>query len=50
MDPPRRELSVDNVDTLVANPVISCDLPTLEETRKALEQLKDGKAPGTCGV
>ena len=30
--------------------IFSCDPPTLEETRKALEQLKDGKAPGTCGV
>ena len=50
VDPPRHELSVDDVETLVADPPISCDLPTLEVTRKALEQLKDGKAPGTCGV
>ena len=41
---------MDDVETLVADPPISCDPPTLEETGKALEQLKDGKAPGTCGV
>ena len=38
------------LETLVADPPISCEPPTLEETRKALGQLKDGKAPGTCGV
>ena len=41
---PRRELSVDVVETLVADPPISGDPPTLEETRNALEQLKLGHA------
>ena len=35
---------------MVADPPISCKAPTLEETRKALEQLKDGKANGKYGV
>ena len=50
VDPPGREISVDGVEALVANPSISCDPPTLEETRKALDQLRDGKAPGGCGI
>ena len=29
---------------------VSYDPPTLEETRKAVEQLKSGKAPGGCGI
>ena len=41
---------MDDVETLVADPPISGDPPTLEETPKALEQLKEGKASGTCGV
>ena len=41
---------MDDVETVVADPPISGEPPTLEETRKALEQLKDRKAPGTCCV
>ena len=50
VDPPRNEISVDGVEALVADPPISCEPPTLEETRKALDQLKEGKAPGSCGI
>ena len=50
VNPLRRELSVDNVETLVADPPISCEPPTLEETWKALGQLKDGKAHGKYDV
>ena len=49
MDPPRRELSVDDVKSLLADPPFICDPSTLEETRKAMGQLNDGKAPGRCG-
>ena len=49
-DPPSRELPADAVQALVADPPVSCDPPTLDEVRKALSQLKDGKAPGVCGV
>ena len=31
-------------------PPVSCDPPTLEETRRAVNQLKSGKAPGGCGI
>ena len=47
---PDREFSgvdatVQDVDT-----PISCDAPALEETRRAGNQLKNGKAPGVCGI
>ena len=35
MDPPRRELFMDDVEILVADPFISCKPKTLEEIRKA---------------
>ena len=50
MNPPGREFS-DDVDAVrVAAPPVSCDPPTLEETREAVNQLKSGKAPGGCGI
>ena len=33
-----------------ADPPVSCDPPTLEETRRAVNQLKSGKAPGGYGI
>ena len=33
-----------------ADPSVSCDPPTLEETRRAVNQLKSGKAPGECDI
>ena len=30
--------------------LVSCDPPTLEETRRAVNQLKSGKAPGGWGI
>ena len=33
-----------------ADPPASCDSPTLEETRRAVNQLKCGKAPEGCGI
>ena len=50
VDPPSRELPAHDVTPLSADPPISCDPPTLEEVRKGLGQLRDGKAPGVCGV
>ena len=29
---------------------LSCDLPTQEETRMAVNQLRNGKAPGGCDI
>ena len=49
-EPPGRELSAEGVTAVVADPPISCDPPTLEETRRALDQLRDGRAPGVCGI
>ena len=31
-------------------PPVSCDPPTLEETKRAVKQLKNGKAPVGCGI
>ena len=50
LDPPSCELSTEGVGILGADPPVSSDPPTLEEVRKGLGQLKDGKAPGVCGV
>ena len=49
-DPPSRELPTDDAAPMVPDPPISIDEPDLAEIRKALGQLKDGKAPGVCGV
>ena len=49
-DPPDRELATEGVAVLGAEPPINCDPPTIEETRKAVGRLKDGKAPGVCGI
>ena len=31
-------------------PLVNCDPPTLEKTRRAANQLKSGKAPGGCCI
>ena len=49
-DPPSRELPADDIAPMVPDPPISIYEPDLAEIRKALGQLKDGKAPGVCGV
>ena len=49
-DPPSHELPADDIAPLVPDPPVSIDEPTLAEIRKALGQLKDGRAPGVCGV
>ena len=49
-EPPRCELSTDGTRNLAASTPISTEVPTLEEVQKALGQLKDGRAPGICGV
>ena len=49
-EPPSRELETENVDPVVADPPLCCDPPSLDEVRKAVEQLKNGKAPGVCGI
>ena len=49
-DPPSRELPTKDAAPLAPDPPISIDEPDLAEIRKALGQLKDGKAPGVCGV
>ena len=48
--PPGREFPGDVDAVRDANPHVSCDPPTLEETRRAVNQLKSGKAPGGCGI
>ena len=53
MAPHEREFSgeVDAVpDALDANPLVSCDPPTLVETRRAVNQLRSGKALRGCGI
>ena len=49
-DPPSRGLPAEDTPPLVPDPPVSIDEPSLAETRKALGQLKGGKAPGVCGV
>ena len=49
-DPPSRMLPAEDAVPLVPDPPVSTAEPTLAEIRKALGQLKDGKAPGVCGV
>ncbi len=49
-DPPSRGLPDEGVTAVDADPPASCAPPTLEETRKAVVQLKDEKAPGVCGI
>ena len=47
---PGREFPRDVDAVRDADPLVSCDPPTLEETRRAVNQLKSGKAPGGCGI
>jgi len=49
-EPPSRELPAYDAVPKEADPPIRADEPSLTEVRKALGQLKDGKAPGVCGV
>jgi hypothetical protein len=49
-DPPDRGLPDEGVTALDADPPASCAPPTVEETRKAVVQLKDEKAAGVCGM
>ena len=49
-DPPAGELNIEGISPPVPDPPISCDPPSLEETRGAVKQLKGGKAPGVCGI
>ena len=49
-NPPSRELADGDIACLTPDPPLNTDEPTLEEVRKAVGQLKDGKAPGNCGV
>ena len=48
--PPGRAFPGDVDAVRDADPTVSCDPPTLEETRRAVNQLKSGKAPGGCGI
>ena len=49
-DPPAVELDVRAVTLPVADPPINCRPPSLVETRAAVNRLKQGKAPGICGI
>ena len=49
-NPPDRELPVGGATPLDADHPIDCDPPSLEEIRKAIDRLKNGKAPGVCGI
>ena len=49
-EPPGREFPWDVEHVQEADPPVNCDPPTLEETRRAVTQLKNGKAPGSCGI
>ena len=49
-DPPSRELPADDAAPMEVYQPISVDEPSLAEVRKALGQLRDGRAPGVCGV
>ena len=48
-EPPGRDAETENVDPVVADPPLRCDPPTLDEVRKAVEQLKNEKALGVSG-
>ena len=50
VDPPSRTLPDEGAAAVVAEPPLCCDPPSLEETQRALDQLKGGKAPGVCGI
>ena len=45
-----REFPVGVDSVRYADPPVSCDPPTLEETRRAVKQLKSRKVPGGCGI
>ena len=47
---PHREFPEDVDVVRDAEPPVSCDPLILEKTRRALNQLKSGKAPGGCGI
>ena len=47
---PGREFPGDVDAVRDADPPVSCDPPTLEEIRRAVSQLKSGKAPGGWGI
>ena len=47
---PPREFPVDVDAVRDANARVSFDPPTLEATRRAVNQLKSGKATGGCGI
>ena len=32
------------------NPPVSCGPPNLEETKRGMNQLESGEAPGECGI
>ena len=50
VDEPDREFLGDVDAVRNAEPPVSCDPPTLEETRRAVNQLKSGKALEGCGI
>ena len=50
MDPSDREIPGDFDAVRDADPPVSCDPPALEESRRAVNQLKHGKTPGECGI
>ena len=50
MEPPDREFPGDVDAVQDADPPVSCDPHTLEETRRAMIQLKSAKAPGGCSI
>ena len=49
-DPPAVELDVKGVTIPIADPPINCGPPSLVETWAAVNRLKQGKAPGICGI
>ena len=50
VDPPGREFPGDVEAVRDADSPVSCDPPSLEETKRAVDQVKCGKAPGGCGI
>ena len=48
--PPAQQLDTGGVSVRAASPSLSDDLPTLEETQRAVDKLKAGKAAGICGI
>ena len=49
-DTPAVELDVRGAPIPIADPPINCGPPSFVETQAAANQLKDGQAPGICGI